>query len=400
MNLSKSIARLYIQSVSLRGIPEGKPIVNRFFDIYWDARGLRKNLIRQEYQKPEEKREMKYTLGVRNRVMFPISLQTASIAMANGVTGQELVDVVVDQMFAYGEATIGDDFHDDVLVPKYYPEDCDAINIIYEKIKDHEILRAIAEDIGDFQADGKMIFSVELLNAALKQAEIYKRRMSKKSPKAYETYLKARDELYRIQAKSLFISHALAHEKIPTIRGELMRGGDYVLSAVKLGDKLAFIGQENAAIVFEATQPKDISDDRAERIKAGLRLFYHGSTLLKQFTEDDSLRLKKDIEKRADNLWVLLALQEHEEISEDSIKTYLKSNPKITQKVLTPSVNEIRRGYQYLKDLDYDVSDLQLAIGLITRQAERDMGKFERRLGIDLDKEWLKEAIKLRELIE
>ena len=96
MGLSKSFARWYIQNLSLRGIPEGKRIVDKFFDVYWGARGLRKSLIRQEYQRLEDKKEMEYALGVRSRAMFPISLQTASIAMANGVTGQELVDVVIE----------------------------------------------------------------------------------------------------------------------------------------------------------------------------------------------------------------------------------------------------------------------------------------------------------------
>ena len=54
-----------------------------------------------------------------------------------------------------------------------------------------------------------------------------------------------------------------------------------------------------------------------EHLKA-LRNFYHGSTLLKQFTEDDSLRLKEDMKKkglpspdRADGLCIVNFLNKH-----------------------------------------------------------------------------------------
>lgn len=418
MDLSRSFARWYIQNISLGGIPEGGPIVDRFFDVYWDARKLRRDLIRKEYPSPVDKLginyrigsdendnsldelEMKYALGVRSRVMFPISLQTASIAMANDFSGQPLVDVVADQMLAYGEATIGDDFHDEVLMPEYLKRrGYETPKTIFEIIKSPDKLEATAENIfHNTLTNPKVPHPICLLNASLKQADMYKRRMSTKSPQAYETYLKAKNELYKVQARSLFISAALARGDIQKIKEEL-RIGDrgYVQYAVSLGDKLAYIGQENAAIVFEATQPSTIPEERARDIKDGLRLFYHGSTLLKQFTEDDSLRLKKDIEKRADNLWVLLSLQENEGVSKKSVRLYLKSNPQITQMVLSPSVQEIKDGYHKLKDLDFGVSDLKLAIGLVTRQAERDMKKFERKLGISLDTEWLKEAIGLRE---
>jgi len=118
---------------------------------------------------------------------------------------------------------------------------------------------------------------------------------------------------------------------------------------------------------------------------------------LKQFTEDDSLRLYIDLENRADNLWALLALQNGQRLSVESVRDYLSRNPHVVSEVLIPCINEMRDAYHKLEELEFCVSDLQLAIGLVTRQAERNMKKFEKTLGIPLDKQWLVEARGLRE---
>jgi hypothetical protein len=304
--------------------------------------------------------------------------------MANGVSGELLSDIVADQMFAYGEATIGDDFHDDVLLSLYLMKREDVSpEAIYETIRNPDSLRHIAKGIGRL----RNVCPLELLNASINQANIYRRRMCRRSPYAYQTYLKARDELYRIQASSLFISYLLGRGEIEKVRKEL--SGNYVKNAVKLGDKLGLIGQENAAIVFEATKPANMPEKKARETEDSLRLFYHGCTLMKQFTEDDSLKLKRDVEKRSDNLWVLLALQEYEDLSVESVKNYLKSNPRIAREVFDPCAQEIRDGYERLKSLGYDLSDLKLAVQLVHAQAKKDLRKFEKTYKISLDKEWL-----------
>lgn len=385
MKILKSLAKWYVQNVSLRDVPEGRAIVERFFDVYWDAKELRKSLIRQTYQE-KDKREMKYALAVKSRVIFPISLQAASIAMANGVSGEVLVDIVANQMFAYGEATIGDDFHDEVLLPHYLmKKEITSSQEIYSIITDLEKLMLIAKEVGKLED----IHPLALLNASIRQAEIYKQRMGKKSQEAYQTYLKARDNLYKIQANSLFFSYLLAKNDIERIRKEL--SGDYTKNVVKLGDKLGLVGKENAAIVFEATKREDMPEEKAREIEDGLRLFYHGCTLLKQFTEDDSLKLREDVENRVDNLWLLLALQEYEEINETSVRLYLSSNPRITQEVFSPCVEEIKEGYEKLKSLGYDLRDLKLATSLVSKQAEKDARKFEKKYRVSLDRQWLLE---------
>jgi hypothetical protein len=377
--VSKTLAKLYAKFL-LRDVPNGKEIVERFFDIYWEARKLREDLIKLT----ENEIERKYALAAKSRVMFPLALQTASIAMANGVSDESLIDIVANQMFAYGEATIGDDFHDEVLLPYYFMKmELRNSKEIYETITNPNKLRQIAKEIGGI----KGLHPLELLNASISQAEIYKRKMSKSFPYAYQTYLNARDELYKIQANSLFISYLLAKNDLERIRKEL--SGDYVKNVVKLGDKLGLIGRENAAVVFQATRPETIPEEKAKEIEDGLRLFYHGCTLLKQFTEDDSLKLREDVEKRVDNLWLLLALENQEEISETCVKLYLNSNPRITREVLSPCVDEIRKGYEKLKSLGYDLRDLRLAVNLVKTQAKRDMKKFENEYKVSLDKEWL-----------
>jgi hypothetical protein len=377
--VSKTLAKLYAKFL-LRDVPGGKEIVERFFDVYWEARKLREDLIKLT----ENEIERKYALAAKSRVMFPLALQTASIAIANGVSGESLIGIVANQMFAYGEATISDDFHDEVLLPYYFMKmELRNSKEIYETITNPNKLRQIAKEIGKV----KGLHPLELLNASISQAEIYRRNMCKSFPYAYQTYLNARDELYKIQANSLFISYLLAKNDLERVRKEL--SGDYVKNVVKLGDKLGLIGRENAAVVFQATKPETIPEEKAKEIEDGLRLFYHGCTLLKQFTEDDSLKLREDIEKRVDNLWLLLALENQEEISETSVKLYLNSNPRITREVLSPCVDEIRKGYEKLKSLGYDLKDLKLAINLVEKQAERDMKKFENEHKVSLDKEWL-----------
>jgi len=402
MKVRRSIAKWFAGKFMFRGVPEGRLIAEKFFDIYSEAKTERERLIRSFYSSMQQngKIEMRYILGVRSRAMFPLSLQTASIAMCNGVHDKDLTDIVVNQMLAYGEATLIDDYHDEVLVPYLCEKELENLNhkSLYNLIREPTRLKEVASNIGVLRKKNKgIVFSKQLLNAALRQADLYKERMLSK-PQAYKIYQKARDEIYGIQALSLLISLLLRKERIEMVLNLLEAGKTgYVKNAVTLGNKLALIGQENAAIVFESTKPEDAEREKAELVKGNLRLFYHGSTLLKQFTEDDSLRLYIDLENRADNLWALLALQNGQRLSVESVRDYLSRNPHVVSEVLIPCINEMRDAYHKLEELEFCVSDLQLAIGLVTRQAERNMKKFEKTLGIPLDKQWLVEARGLRE---
>jgi hypothetical protein len=399
MNVRRSIAKWFAVKFLFRGVPEGRLIVERFFDIYSEAKTDRERLIRSSYSsmRQDEKTEMRYILGVRSRAMFPVSLQTASIAMCNGVHDEDLIDIVVNQMLAYGEATLIDDYHDEVLVPFLSERENLNHESLYDLIREPTKLKEVASNTDVLRNKNIKVFPRQLLGAALRQTDLYRERMLSR-PKAYETYLKARDELYKIQALSLLISIALKRDRIETVLKLLEAGKpEYVKNVVTLGNKLALIGQENAAIVFESTQPEDIERKKAELMKENLRLFYHGSTLLKQFTEDDSLKLRTDIENKADNLWALLALQNSRQLNVESVKGYLSRNQHIVSEVLIPCIIEMRDAYHKLEELEFCVSDLKLAIGLVTRQAERDMNKFEKTLNIQLDKEWLSEARELRE---
>jgi len=401
MKIGRSMAKWFAVNFSLRGIPERKLLVNKFFDVYLEARAERERLIRNiDRSQQDGKFEISYALGVRSRAMFPISLQTASIAMCNCIHGKSLVDIVANQMLAYGEATIMDDFHDEVLVRCLSRKEFEDIDqkYLYNLLREPVRLEEISLTMGTFKREnGETVFSKHLLNAALRQADIYEERMSSRT-KAYQTYLKARDELYKIQALSLLISIALRRGKIEKVL-QLLGGSEpgYEKNVVALGNKLALIGQENAAIVFEATQPQDIDEEKAEFIKENLRRFYHGSTLLKQFTEDDSLRLPMDLEDKAENLWALLTLRDNHTLSVASVRNYLTRNPQVVSEVLLPCIREMRYAFHWLRELEFGVSDLRLAISLVTRQAERDMKRFERMLGTQLDNQWLLEA---EELIE
>ena len=125
-------------------------------------------------------------------------------------------------------------------------------------------MREIAKEIGVFEFKGKKIHPIALLNASLKNADIFEKRVADKYPQAYETYLQAKEELYKIQAKTLLISTLLALNDIERVREELHKGPKiYFENVIDLGDKLAYIGQENAAIVFEKTQP-ELSGCRSE----------------------------------------------------------------------------------------------------------------------------------------
>src|SRR5437867_1432618 len=297
MELSKSLKKfLYSTYFSTKGIPEGKPILDKFFDIYWEAKKLRDRLIEKEFSNSWY--EKKNAKAGRSRVIFPISLATASVAISNGY--KDVVDIVANQMLAYGEATTADDFHDNILFPRYLKDHSELTEeMLYQILNSPEKQKQIAKKIASFSRMTIPVYPTSILNSSLKLAKMYKKRMSEKQ-EAFDTYLKARDNLFKIQAKTLFISSALERRDYVTVKKKLEEGGgNYEQSVIKLGDKLAHIGQENAAIVFEATRPQSLSEEKCKEIKNALRVFYHGSTLLKQFTQDDSLKLKEDLKKNA-----------------------------------------------------------------------------------------------------
>jgi len=404
MELPKPIYRLGMQ-LTLRDIPESGAILNKFFDTYWDARKEKNKLIKQAYTQrsgPLSKIEFGYQ-HTKSRVIFPLALQGASIAMANKAIYDETLYTVVNSILAYSEGTIGDDFHDLVFAPKVLnmqkAGDTDPQKI-YSAITDREQMRNIAKSTEPFKLDNKMIYPEQLLNAALKNWDLCEERM-KDQPEAHEVLKAGRYGAYMSQAESLYCSMCLAQDDFESIRSYLSgKAGGYKKGVVKIGDKLAYIGQENAVVAFESTRPEDMDSSRADGIKEGLRKFYHAGTLLKQFTQDDSLNVWKDMHANSDNLWTLLTLENRDRLDESEVKEYLKANPNITKAVLLPPLHEMRRGYDDLSRLDFAVEDLKLAIGLVTRQAQNDMRKFEKDIvGVDLDGQWSSEATKLREYV-
>jgi len=401
MELPKPIYRLGMQ-LTLRDIPESGAILDKFFDIYWDARRENNDIIKQVYagrKDPLDKIELGYQ-HTKSRVIFPLSLQTASIGMANGAGRKDVSYATVVSILAYKEGTIGDNFHDLVFAPKVLSKqkaaDTDPQKI-YSAITDLEQMRNVAKSVGPFKLDDKPIYPEQLLNAAMKNRELCEKRMKDK-PEAREVLKAGRNGAYMSQAESLYCSMCLAQDDFESLRSYLSgKVGGYKKGVIKIGDKLAYIGQENAVVVFESTRPEGVDSSRADGIRGGLRKFYHAGTLLKQFTQDDSLNVWKDMHANSDNLWTLLTLENHDRLDESEVKEYLKANPDITKAVLLPPLQEMRQGYDILKRMDFAVEDNKLAIGLVTRQAQNDMRKFEKEIvGVDLDGKWSQEATKLR----
>jgi hypothetical protein len=339
----------------------------------------------------------------KSRVIFPLALQVASIAMANKAIYDETLHAVVGSILAYSEATIGDDFHDFVFAPKVLSKqkaaDTDPQKI-YSAITDLEQMRNIAKSVGPFKLDDKPVYPEQLLDAALKNRDLCEEGI-KELPEAHEVLKAGRYGAYMSQAESLYCSMCLAQDDIESLRSYLSgKVGGYKKGVIKIGDKLAYIGQENAVVAFESTRPEGMDSSRADSIKEGLRKFYHAGTLLKQFTQDDSLNVWKDMHANSDNLWTLLTLENHDRLDESEVKKYLKANPDITKAVLLQPLQEMRQGYDILKRMDFAVEDNKLAIGLVTRQAQNDMRKFEKEIvGVELDDQWSQEATKLREYV-
>lgn len=413
MELQKSIYRRGMQ-LALRDIPEGGAILDKFFDVYWDARREKNDIIKQAYagrKDPLGKIELGYH-HTKSRVIFPLALQVASIAMANKASYDETLGNILTSVIAYSDANIGDDFHDLVFAPKVLSKqkaaDTDPKKI-YSAITDREQMRNAAKSVGTFKIDRKIgpfklgklfrktIYPEQLLNAALKNLDLCEKRM-KGYPEAYEVLKAGRDRAYMSQAESLYCSMCLAQKDYESLRVYLSGNkGGYKRGVIKIGDKLAYIGQENAVVAFESTKPEDMDSLRADGIKEGLRKFYHGGTLTKQFTQDDSLNVWKDKDANSDNLWTLLTLEYHDTLDKDTVREYLRTNPDITKAVLLPPLHEMRQGYDILKRMDFAVEDNRLAIGLVTRQAQKDMKKFEKKIvGVELDDQWSREATKLR----
>jgi hypothetical protein len=320
--------------------------------------------------------------------------------MANGAIYDETLYAVVNSILAYSEGTIGDDFHDLVFAPKVLSKqkaaDTDPQKI-YSAITDLGQMRSVAKAVEPFKLSKKMIYPEQLLNAALKNLDLCEERM-KDQPRAREVLKVGRNRAYMSQAESLYCSMCLAQDDIESLRSYLSgKPGGYKRGVISIGDKLAYIGQENAVVAFESTRPEGMDSLRADGIKGGLRKFYHGGTLTKQFTQDDSLNVWKDKDANSDNLWTLLTLEYHDTLDKDTVREYLGANPDITKAVLLQPLHEMRQGYDILKRMDFAVEDNKLAIGLVTRQAQKDMEKFENELvGVELDDQWSREATKLR----
>jgi len=413
MELPKPIYRLGMQ-LALKDIPEGGAILDKFFDVYWEARRENNDIIEQAYSRRKD-RLSRIELGyqhTKSRVIFPLSLQTASIGMANGAGRKDVIYATVDSILAYKEGTIGDNFHDWVFAPKVLSAqkaaDTDPQKI-YSAITDLGQMRSIAKSVEPFKVDRKIgpfklggifrktIYPEQLLDAAMKNRELCEKRL-KDQPEAREVLKAGRNGAYMSQAESLYCSMCLAQKDYESLRVYLSGNkGGYKRGVIKIGDKLAYIGQENAVVAFESTKPEDMDSSRADGIKDGLRKLYHGGTLVKQDTQDESLNVWKDKDANSDNLWTLLTLEYHDTLDKDTVREYLRANPDITKAVLLPPLHEMRQGYDILKRMDFAVEDNKLAIGLVTRQAQKDMRKFEKEIvGVDLDDQWSQEATKLR----
>jgi len=416
MELPKPIYRLGMQ-LALRDIPESGAILDKFFDIYWDARREKNDIIKQAYvgrKDPLGKIELGYQ-HTKSRVIFPLALQVASIAMANKAIYDETLGTVLTSILAYSEATIGDNFHNLVFAPKVLSTqkaaDTDPQKI-YSAITDLGQMRNVAKSVGPFKVDRKIgpfklggifrktIYPEQLLDAAMKNRELCEKRM-KDRPEAREVLKAGRNGAYMSQAESLYCSMCLAQKDYESLRVYLSGNkGGYKRGVIKIGDKLAYIGQENAVVAFESTKPEDMDSSRADGIKDGLRKLYHGLTLVKQDTQDESLNVWKDMHANSDNLWTMLSLEYHDTLDKDTVREYLRANPDITKAVLLPPLHEMRHGYDILKRMDFAVEDNKLAVGLVTRQAQNDMRKFEKDIvDVDLDKQWSSEATKLREYV-
>jgi hypothetical protein len=408
MGLVRSIEKFWAKHWKLRGIPEGESIIDKFYDVYKRAEKERKDLIKQTYEVDGKDVGMEYILNLKSRAIFPLVLQTASIAMANGRKNYKLDSDVSIPMFGCGGATDGDDFVDGGLRPQYFdnhvPGDLgiDELNTenIYLIISEEEKrLIPLAKEMKRFKVKGKFVDPVAFLNAALWSTRKYESKLDEGPEAASEIYKASKKKLIWIQAKTLYIGTLLARDDVESVRKELKKDGrSHVEGAIHLGNKLAMIGEANAKITYEMTRPYDVDDEKAKRIKKGLGLFYHGSTMLGQFTHDDSLSLKKDLENRDDNLWVLLSLEKYDSINMTSVKDYLKSKPEIVDTVLNQCLDEMREGYEILKEEDFAIEDLKLAIGYATRRAEKDMNKFEKNIiQMKLSAAWRERAAELRD---